>query len=266
MLLILGAGILINFHKLQVTAVKTETSTVSETTTVQEPIIVSETTTEQEPVTKVTYSSVGGSEYELTTFKEKLVVGEKGQIRRPQNSPLKDSIYSFAMTVSDPSVLSFDEEGNWTAHKAGKTDVTFGFPSGDSAQAKKFNEELTKLNVELEVKDVAVTMTITVVEPESQVMYRLYNPNNKEHFYTASLHEKDTLVDIGWGFYEGLLGRHQVRVSLFIAFTILFLRIIIIPWINMKSVFYRASMVGKKKGLLGTREVLKRYIASSIRA
>ena len=109
-------------------------------------------------------------------------------------------------------------------------------------------------------------MTITVVEPESQVMYRLYNPNNKEHFYTASLHEKDTLVDIGWGFYEGLLGRHQVRVSLFIAFTILFLRIIIIPWINMKSVFYRASMVGKKKGLLGTREVLKRYIASSIRA
>ena len=85
MLLILGAGILINFHKLQVTAVKTETSTVSETTTVQEPIIVSETTTEQEPVTKVTYSSVGGSEYELTTFKEKLVVGEKGQIRRPQN-------------------------------------------------------------------------------------------------------------------------------------------------------------------------------------
>lgn len=116
------------------------------------------------------------------------------------------------------------------------------------------------------MKDVAVTMTITVVEPESQVMYRLYNPNNKEHFYTASLHEKDTLVDIGWGFYEGLLGRHQVRVSLFIAFTILFLRIIIIPWINMKSVFYRASMVGKKKGLLGTREVLKRYIASSIRA
>ena len=204
MLLILGAGILINFHKLQVTAVKTETSTVSETTTVQEPIIVSETTTEQEPVTKVTYSSVGGSEYELTTFKEKLVVGEKGQIRRPQNSPLKDSIYSFAMTVSDPSVLSFDEEGNWTAHKAGKTDITFGFPSGDSAQAKKFNEELTKLNVELEVKDVAVTMTITVVEPESQVMYRLYNPNNKEHFYTASLHEKVTLVDIGWGFYEGI--------------------------------------------------------------
>lgn len=155
-----------------------------------ETSIVSETTTVQEPVTKVTYSSVGGSEYELKTFKEKLVVGEKGQIRRPQNSPLKDSIYSFAMTVSDPSVLSFDEEGNWTAHKAGKTDVTFGFPSGDSVQAKRFNEELTKLNVELEVKDVAVTMTITVVEPESQVMYRLYNPNNKEHFYTANLHEK----------------------------------------------------------------------------
>jgi len=35
-------------------------------------------------------------------------------------------------------------------------------------------------------------------------MYRLYNPNNYEHFYTASKAEKDYLVKIGWGKYEGI--------------------------------------------------------------
>ncbi|MET1109128.1 CAP domain-containing protein [Enterococcus faecium] len=35
------------------------------------------------------------------------------------------------------------------------------------------------------------------------VMYRLYNPNNHEHFYTSSTKERDHLVKIHWGNYEG---------------------------------------------------------------
>ncbi|MBO6114753.1 MAG: hypothetical protein J6P57_06825 [Lachnospiraceae bacterium] len=34
-------------------------------------------------------------------------------------------------------------------------------------------------------------------------MYRLYNPNSGEHFYTASVGERDSLVSIGWK-YEGV--------------------------------------------------------------
>lgn len=34
-------------------------------------------------------------------------------------------------------------------------------------------------------------------------MYRLYNPNSGEHFYTASSGEKDSLVKAGWS-YEGI--------------------------------------------------------------
>ncbi len=34
-------------------------------------------------------------------------------------------------------------------------------------------------------------------------MYRLYNPNSGEHFYTASVGERDTLTDLGWR-YEGI--------------------------------------------------------------
>lgn len=37
----------------------------------------------------------------------------------------------------------------------------------------------------------------------TNVMYRLYNPNNHEHFYTSSTKERDHLVKIKWGNYEG---------------------------------------------------------------
>ena len=34
-------------------------------------------------------------------------------------------------------------------------------------------------------------------------MYRLYNPNSGEHFYTASVSERNNLYDLGWH-YEGV--------------------------------------------------------------
>lgn len=37
---------------------------------------------------------------------------------------------------------------------------------------------------------------------DAQVMYRLYNPNSGEHFYTADSKERDNLVKAGWK-YEG---------------------------------------------------------------
>lgn len=33
---------------------------------------------------------------------------------------------------------------------------------------------------------------------DNQVMYRLYNPNSGEHFYTASEYERDHLIKVGW--------------------------------------------------------------------
>ena len=41
-------------------------------------------------------------------------------------------------------------------------------------------------------------------EPTSSVdMFRLYNPNSGEHFYTGNLSEKDSLINEGWN-YEGV--------------------------------------------------------------
>ena len=44
-------------------------------------------------------------------------------------------------------------------------------------------------------------LTETVIE--TQKMYRLYNPNSGEHFYTANAGEKNHLANIGW-IYEGI--------------------------------------------------------------
>ena len=41
------------------------------------------------------------------------------------------------------------------------------------------------------------------MQTSSQTMYRLYNPNSGEHFYTANAGERDSLVNVGWN-YEGV--------------------------------------------------------------
>ncbi|MTB65047.1 hypothetical protein GGG87_08570 [Streptococcus sp. zg-86] len=153
------------------------------------------------------YVSQGGSEFETGTFRLELQVGDKGQIRRPNDSPFKDTVYSFSAIVEDPSILSFDEQGNWVALKPGKTRVLLTFPTSDSEQGKKFEEELKGSTVPYQVQEVAVYYEVTVSATNiavDQVVYRLYNPNNREHFYTVSQNERDTLVRIGWGQYEGI--------------------------------------------------------------
>ncbi|MBF0778128.1 hypothetical protein [Streptococcus cuniculi] len=147
------------------------------------------------------YTSQGGSEFELGTFKMKLKVGEKGQILRPQHSPLKDFIYSFEMHVADPSIITFDEKGNWVALKAGTTKVSPSFPTSvDSEQAKKFNEELKAHPVDLTVNDISVTWEVTVedLKAGTSPVYRLYQPDLKVHLYTMDENEYRILGNHGW--------------------------------------------------------------------
>ena len=40
-------------------------------------------------------------------------------------------------------------------------------------------------------------------ESECMPMFRLYNPNSGEHFYTADINERTKLLHLGWS-YEGV--------------------------------------------------------------
>lgn len=44
---------------------------------------------------------------------------------------------------------------------------------------------------------------VAYADEGSQEMYRMYNPNSGEHFYTANSYERDNLKSLGWH-YEGV--------------------------------------------------------------
>ena len=81
-------------------------------------------------------------------------------------------------TSSDTSVCTVDPAGVVTARAVGKATVTATLPSG---------------------RFLSHEWTVVEAKPEStQVMYRLYNPNSCEHFYTASTVERDATIAAGW--------------------------------------------------------------------
>lgn len=46
--------------------------------------------------------------------------------------------------------------------------------------------------------DADASLTAQVSDDQTEVMYRLYNPNSGEHFYTSSTVERDHLISVGW--------------------------------------------------------------------
>lgn len=44
---------------------------------------------------------------------------------------------------------------------------------------------------------------VSAAQTKGYTMYRLYNTNNGEHFYTKNQDEKKSLVNVGWK-YEGI--------------------------------------------------------------
>lgn len=53
------------------------------------------------------------------------------------------------------------------------------------------------------VKGDNVSEEKTTITPEENAVYRLYNPNDGQHMFTASVGEAQSLVDVGW-VYEGI--------------------------------------------------------------
>lgn len=56
----------------------------------------------------------------------------------------------------------------------------------------------SETNVTLNQNDTVEPLTLTVTNDENLAMYRMYNPNSGEHFYTADAGERDHLESVGW--------------------------------------------------------------------
>ena len=55
-----------------------------------------------------------------------------------------------------------------------------------------------------------VPVSVLAEQVQTTPMYRLYNPNSGEHFYTGSLEEKENLVSVGWN-YEGIAWNAPIK-------------------------------------------------------
>ncbi|MFC4651864.1 glycoside hydrolase family 70 protein [Lactococcus nasutitermitis] len=100
--------------------------------------------------------------------------------------------------TSQALVLAMDASGN--SLKLSDLKVT-GTVNTAKAGTYKVTYSYTDPNLNTTVSQVA-TVTVGTATVEVPV-YRLYNKNTGEHFYTESLIEKNSLVKVGWN-YEGI--------------------------------------------------------------
>lgn len=100
---------------------------------------------------------------------------------------------------SDPSIFTVNPKGEWKALRPGKTEffwmVTLSQESIDQLQAKFPGSVLI-------TREISQGYEIQV-NAASQKIFRLYNPNSGEHFYTAHDGEVNNVRQAGWR-YEGL--------------------------------------------------------------
>ena len=116
--------------------------------------------------------------YEAEGLPRELVVGQTGQLKRPADHYLAKTEYSFKITVSDPSILTFNEKGEWQALKSGT--VTVYYELADFEKNQNFNDELDRLGIKKQwiVQEVAMEPFTVTVKSNNVDMYRLYNPNS----------------------------------------------------------------------------------------
>ncbi|MGM0216920.1 C39 family peptidase [Enterococcus sp. AZ109] len=112
---------------------------------------------------------------------------------------------------TEEGILATDDETGSPTENEETTSVENDSENRDEDAAIVANEESTEITSD-KVADVSdaiqrtsnTTEIQTTAAGNSSPVYRIYNPGNGEHFYTTNLSEKDWLVKIGWGIYEGI--------------------------------------------------------------
>lgn len=117
----------------------------------------------------------GELEYYFTTVPE---ISAKGNVQ---------------FTSSNPDVLSIDNDGKWIALKPGETIIYFKVKLNEESE-RKFLEKYSYADV----PETYSSFFHVAVTSEFSYVYRLYNMNSGEHFYTTDILEKDSLTKLSW--------------------------------------------------------------------
>ena len=181
------------------TTIIQDTSMVTSEVTTQHPTTTAEATTTEDP-NVFRYGWNNGNVYLDTNSipPAKIYVGQKGQIRPLQDSPLKDFQYAFTYKLVGNQYFSLDEKGNWEALLPGKVALQI-FPAKDEPN---FFEEMQKAGYQFaeHIPTIAFPNPIYTIEilPSVTPVYRLYNPGMKVHLFTNDENEYSVLKRHDW--------------------------------------------------------------------
>ncbi len=92
-----------------------------------------------------------------------------------------------------PDIIYRDTNASWTTADQAHATISGGTISGNSIGRTTMNAVVNVGGI-----DVSGQTDLLVTSGAKIPMYRLYNPNSGEHFYTKNASEKSTLVQVGW--------------------------------------------------------------------
>lgn len=131
----------------------------------------------------------------IKNMPKEVVVGETGKfvgkIEKIQGLEVTGSI---KYQTSDTTILSINSNGEWKAKSQGEVTVT-PLVTLSSASMQALKDKFP--GDTLVTRDIARINTIKVTKRSSSV-YRIYNPNSGEHFYTGNGTEVNNLKKAGW--------------------------------------------------------------------
>ena len=145
-----------------------------------------------------TCTSKGSAQYTATFYAPFTTQTKTAEIPMRSHS-LTDVTYKWANDYSTCTAAGKCENCGKTVTETVKTtsSVVKEATETESGRMKYFAEFKT-----LGFKSRSITVPFSAAQKKT-AMYRLYNPNSYEHFYTGNAKEKDALVKMGWK-YEGI--------------------------------------------------------------
>lgn len=125
-----------------------------------------------------------------------VTIGQSGKI--DYEFPEADGIVmegDVVFSSSDNDVLRMEADGTWEAVGTGEVTFEYNYEASDES-VKAFEE--THPGVTLTFRTIAQCPWTGYVYAHEDIVYRRYNPNSGEHFFTADQKEADYLTSIGW--------------------------------------------------------------------
>lgn len=166
--------------------------------------------------------------YDISNVSRSIYLGDSGSFNQVKVLPIYNMVpngtvgFSEYTTIDNPKgLMNLTEDGRYTAQKAGIAEIGVGYRLSDDFKKELLSKYPDAWNTDtvrtaiytsddyMYAKYSNQTFYVTIKE-HTVPLYRMYNPNSGEHFYTENSFERDSLVKAGWN-YEGVAEESPIK-------------------------------------------------------